>query len=68
MDTIPPLQSEKRSIDLVKRYLMQRISAFAASVTPEEYDGPKQKGVIPSELHKRFLEHVCKEGLADPDT
>lgn len=49
------------SIDMVKQFLMQRISTFRAAELSDDSFGPDQPFIVPSSLRKSFFDHLCAE-------
>ena len=52
------------TIDMLKQFLMLRISSFRAAVLPESIVGPNVPFHVPIECHARFLAHVCDHEAA----
>jgi len=58
------LHGHRISIDMVKQFLMLRISSFRADVLPDGVIGPDIPFRVSPEHHRRFLDHVCDLGAA----
>ena len=52
------------SIDMVKQFIMGRISSFCVAELFDNCQGPKAAVVVPPRLHRRFFEYLCEEGPA----
>merc|ERR1712151_1340795 len=53
------------SIDMVKQFIMHRISSFCAAELFDESWDPKVAVVIPPQLQHRFFEHLGLQGPAE---
>ncbi len=60
-----PWGVERRvSIDMVKQFLMQRISMFRAQVLPDLILGPQIPCRVPAEHWRALRRHLCEHGAA----
>ena len=52
------------SIDLVKQFLMQRISTFRAGELSEDIADPWSPFIVPVTMRARFVDYLCQVGPA----
>ena len=52
------------SIDMVKQFLMKRISSFRAAKLSTDNLEPGTAFIVPSQLRQRFFDHLCENGPA----
>ena len=52
------------SIDMVKQFLMQRISSFRGQELSEDVADPWSPFIVPVAMRRRFFDYLCQEGPA----
>ena len=52
------------SIDMVKQFLMQRISSFRGQELSEDMADPWSPFIVPVAMRRRFFDYLCQEGPA----